>query len=82
MCYVPQIFQAAISPQPAQVSIGQQITVTCTDNLSINGGTNQTITLYCVTGGFSTTAAGQPERLPICAPATSAQNGEAIQFLR
>ena len=66
-CNVPMINQATINPQQALVSIGQQITVTCTNNLFIDGGTGQAITLYCVNGGFSIAATGQPEILPTCA---------------
>ena len=65
-CNVPTINQATITPRQAQVSIGQQITVTCTGESFIDGGTDQTIILYCVIGGFSTAATGQPETLPTC----------------
>ena len=81
-CNVPTINQATITPQQKQVSIGQQITVTCAGNLFINGGTNRAITLYCVTGGFSTIATGQPQTLPKCANQSGMLNKLKKIFLR
>jgi len=71
-CNLPTIAQATITPQQLRVLMGSQITITCMGINTINGGTDKSLTLHCVSGGFSKTPAGRPEILPVC----NTSNGE------